>query len=271
MRSEILLLLSLTACGQMFAQDPAIASGGTINGASFQVGQAVAAGSLVSIFGSNLASSVQSADSIPLSTSLGGATVTFQSDSASFTAPLLFAQPGTSSQINAQVPWELTPAAGETQTVNVVVTRDGVASAASPVTLTTAAPGLFAFGTNAVAVNNSDGTLAWATGAVAGVNSHPAKAGDFLILYATGLGPVDSSIEDGHNSLDKLRNTVTLPTVLIGGVPATVLFSGLSPQFVGVNQLNIQVAEGTPVGTVPIQIQMNGITSPNTITMAVSQ
>jgi uncharacterized protein (TIGR03437 family) len=60
--------------------------------------------------------------------------------------------------------------------------------------------------------------------------------------------------------------------VLIGNVPAQVVFSGLSPQFVGVNQINVAVPAGTPVGNnVPLQIQIGGLTSTNQVTIAVSQ
>jgi uncharacterized protein (TIGR03437 family) len=65
---------------------------------------------------------------------------------------------------------------------------------------------------------------------------------------------------------------VTTPTVLIGNVPAQVLFSGLTPQYPGVYQLNVIVATGTPPGNaVPLQIRMNGVTSRNDVTIAVSQ
>jgi uncharacterized protein (TIGR03437 family) len=60
--------------------------------------------------------------------------------------------------------------------------------------------------------------------------------------------------------------------VLIGGVPAQVQFSGLSPQFVALNQINVQVPNGvTPSGAVPIQIKIGGVTTSNKVTIAVSQ
>jgi hypothetical protein len=58
-----------------FAQTPAVSSGGVVNAASFAQGQAVVPGSLVSIFGTNLAAGLAQADSIPLSNSLNGASV----------------------------------------------------------------------------------------------------------------------------------------------------------------------------------------------------
>jgi len=263
MRSLRVFLLCAAAAGLAHAQTPNVANNGILNGASFQVGQPIAAGSLISIFGTGLASSVAQADTIPLSNSLGGVTVEFVNGNTSMKAPMLYAQPdgqNVSSQINAQIPWEIiTP--GTTQTVNVVVTNNGVSSAPAPVTVAPFSPGVFASNGLAISVN-SDGTLTWAAGAVPGLTTHAAKAGDVLIVYADGLGAVDNAVADGHNSLDQIRHTLTTPIVTIGGISAQVIFSGLSPQFVGVNQLNIKVPDNAPVGNnVPLQIQIGGITT----------
>ena len=58
------------------AQTPSVASGGVLNAASFDRGMPVSPGALISIFGSNLAATTALADSIPLSTVLGGVKVT---------------------------------------------------------------------------------------------------------------------------------------------------------------------------------------------------
>jgi uncharacterized protein (TIGR03437 family) len=63
---------------------------------------------------------------------------------------------------------------------------------------------------------------------------------------------------------------VTLPTVLIGNVPAQVPFSGLTPQFPGVYQLNVAVPQVPAGNSVPLQIQMSGITSPANAVIALS-
>lgn len=251
------------------AQTPTVAAGGILNGASFAKGQAVTPGSLITIFGSQLALRVAQADTIPLSTSLGGVTVTFVSDSKSVAAPMLFVNPDPSSQINAQVPWDIVPP-GSSATVNVVVNRDGVDSAPAPVSIGPFSPGIFASNGRAIAVNG-DGTLAWPSGIISGLNTHPIKVGDVMIVYATGLGAVDSAIGNGQASLDKLRQTLVKPIVMVGGLQAEVLFSGLSPQFVGVNQLNVMIPNITPGDNVPIQIQLGGLTSPDGITMAVTK
>jgi uncharacterized protein (TIGR03437 family) len=55
----------------------------------------------------------------------------------------------------------------------------------------------------------------------------------------------------------------------MGGVPAEVLFSGLSPQFAGVYQVNAQTPGGAaPGGAVPVQLMIGSVTSADTLTIA---
>jgi uncharacterized protein (TIGR03437 family) len=138
-----------------------------------------------------------------------------------------------------------------------------VASPPVSVALAAAAPGFFMVtgGTQAIAVNNSDGTLAAAPGSIQGLTTRAARAGEVLIVYATGLGAVTPSVQSGFTSADALRSAVAAPVVMIGGVAASVAFAGLAPQFVGVNQLNIVVPDGVAPGpAVPIAIRSGTIT-----------
>ena len=254
-----------------YAQQPVVAAGGVLNAASNAKGVSVSAGSLVSIYGTSLAAGLAQADSIPLSTKLGSVNVTFDN----IPAPLLYVN-NAPQQINAQIPWEL---AGKTST-QVVVTNGGTASAPMSVPLTSAAPGIFSVGSGigqAIAYGNSDGQLAAPVGiyASAGLQTHPAKIGDptTLVILATGLGPVNPPVQTGNNALDgQVHQCTSVPTVLVGNVPAQVVFAGMTPQFVGVYQINIIIQPGTPTGdAVPLQLQMNGITTTNQVTIAVSQ
>ncbi len=81
---------------------------------------------------------------------------------------------------------------------------------------------------------------------------------------------MDSPVADGNNSLDKLRKNVVTPIVMIGGVTAEVQFSGLSPQFVGVNQMNVKVPNSAPGDDVSLQIQAGGMTTTDQLKMAVA-
>ena len=256
------LLLVAAASVAAYAQTPVVSSGGVSNAANGL--SPVTPGSLVSIYGTNLASGLAQADSIPLSTTLNNVSVTFNG----VAAPLLFVSTG---QINAQLPWNVL-SSGTTGTANVVVTRNNQPSAPQSLSVGPFSPGIFAIGNIAVAIN-PDGSIAAPPGAIPGITTKPAKIGDpgGLVILCTGLGAVDSTPANGAASLDKLRTATTTPTVMIGGKAATVVFAGLSPQFVGVNQINVAIPAGTQTGdAVPLQVSLGGVTTSATVTIAVS-
>ena len=259
---KLLIGFVTLACIGAYAQTPAVTSGGISNAANGIT--PVAPGALVSIYGTNLSSDLAVSDTIPLSTTLNGVSVTFNG----VQAPLLFVSGG---QINAQLPGNVL-SSGLSGTANVVVTRNGTASAPQSFQVGPFSPGIFAINNIAVAING-DGSIAAPAGAIPGINTRPAKIGDplGLVILCTGLGAVDSAPANGAASLDKLRTATTTPSVLIGGKAAQVVFAGLSPQFVGVNQINVAIPAGTPTGNaVPIQISLGSITTSDTIVIAVS-
>jgi uncharacterized protein (TIGR03437 family) len=263
----VIVIAAILSLGAAAWAQPAIANGGILNGASFAKGQAVAAGSLVSIFGTNLSTTTASASSVPLSTSLGGVSVTFNN----IASPLIFVSHSAANgdQINAQVPYEL---AGSSSAQ--VVVNDGTASAPQTVQLAAQAPGIFFIGNGqAVAYGNTDFAFAAPTGSIPGVAAHPAKIQDpqTLVILTTGLGAVDPAIATGAGDPTTVHKTTATPVVTVGGVNAQVVFSGIAPGFPGVYQINIIVPAGAPTGNaVPLQIQMGGITTSNQITIAVS-
>jgi len=264
MKSFWSLILTAACASLALAQTPVIATNGTINGASFATGQAVAPGSLVSIFGTELAASLTQNDTIPLSTTLNNVSVTINN----IPAGLYFVSAG---QVNAQIPWDVLPTGTTSGTASVVIKRGNTSSAAQTVNIVPVAPGIFFLsdaGGWAIAIN-PDGTLAAPAGAIAGLTTHPAKAGDGIAIYATGLGAVDPTVANGAASLDKLRTAKVTPGVLVGGKSATVLFAGLTPQFPGVNQVNFAVPTGLTAGPVPLQLQAGGITTSDAVKMAV--
>jgi len=273
----VLLMVGGTAA---YSQTPVISTGG-IGVASGTPGiQSVAPGSLISIYGTELAASLSQADSIPLSNNLGTVSVKINNISA----PLLFVSTG---QINAQLPWEVMPVlpAGTNGTAQVVVTRNGVSSAPVSFQVSAAAPGIFTtqFGIGqAIAYGNSDGIIAAPAGSIPGLTTHPAKPNDpgTLVILATGLGPVDSTVKTGDVPSVITSKTLTTPVVMVGGKQAQVVFSGLVGRdgtgkafgFVGVYQLNVILAADTPTGpAIPLQIVMNGITTSDKVTIAVGQ
>jgi uncharacterized protein (TIGR03437 family) len=248
-----------------FAQTPTVSQGGVVNSASFDKTMPVAPGSLISIFGSNLTATTTTADTVPLSTNLGNVSVTING----VAAPIHDIFHGSSfDQLNVQLPF-----ATVSGTAQVIVTNNSQSSASTPIQVGPFSPGIFVFNAAtqqiAIAVNNADSSLAAPAGSIPGLTTHPAKAGDVLIIYADGLGSVTPTIKDGFASTDTTRNTDTKPVVMVGGMPVQVLFSGLST-FVGVDQINIMLPVGTPTGSaVPIQIQVGGLLSSSSATIAV--
>ena len=72
----------------------------------------------------------------------------------------------------------------------IVVTRNGTASAAQSFQVGQFSPGIFSvqFGVGQAIAINLDGSLAAPSGSIPGLATHPAKAGDTIIILATGLG-----------------------------------------------------------------------------------
>ena len=253
--SGVSILLNTTPFNSVTAVD---------NGASFAQGQPVAPGSLVSVFGTGFLSdsSMFYAGSIPLPTSLGGGvSVTFNG----IPAPLLFVS---ATQINAQVPWDVVPGAAA-GTATAIVTANGTAFPAFQFQVGLIQPAIFSLPSGQAVAINADGSLAGSAGSIPGAAPHPATVGDPLVILGTGLGAVTPSDGNGVGSLDALRKATTRPTVLIGGVPAEVSFAGLSPQFVGVNQINVVVPKIATPGVLPIQINSGGVLTSDKITIAV--
>ena len=256
------LLLCLMAAFPLMSQTPVISNPGVVNSVTLDNSQPIAPGSIVTIFGSQLASTNATADSVPLSTSISGVSVTFNGVAAAvrLVSPTL---------ISVQTPWETST----TGNASVVVTRNNVPSNAVNVAVAQFSPGIYAIGNLsrsdlALAVN-SDGSLAQPVGIIPGLTSHPAQPDDTLMLLATGLGPVDSAIANGAASSDMVRNAVTQPQVMVSGIGATVGSAVLSANFVGAYQVQITVPGG--VGTsdaAPVKLQIGGASSPVTTTIA---
>lgn len=255
MRARILLFSSwlLVASGAASAQIT-VAGGG--------LGQSsVAPGALISIFGSGLASSLAVASSATLSTTLGDVqSVTVNGVSA----PILSIS---ANQITAQVPWEVTAGSA-----NVMVTNGGGALGPANVQVSQYAPALMALGgwTPQALALNADGSFTAPAMLIPGATAHPATAGDTIALYATGLGPLDQAPPpDGFSSSDMARNTSSPVSVTMGGMPATVVSAVLSPQYVGVYQINVTVPPGVTGAAVGLQLSIGGAQSPaNTATIA---
>jgi uncharacterized protein (TIGR03437 family) len=147
-----------------------------------------------------------------------------------------------------------------------VITNHG--TVAAMVNMASISPALFTYLLQgrfyADALFATDYAYVAAVGAIPGVTSRPAKAGDYILLFATGLGQTNPPYPVGQ----VLTAACPVPdlskvSVLIGGQPALVHFAGMT--YAGVFQVNIQVPNGIPAGDQPIVLGVAGQASLPTV------
>jgi uncharacterized protein (TIGR03437 family) len=232
----------------------AVYPGGVVHAASFAPAAPLAPGSIISVFGANLAPSPAGASTLPLPKTLAGASLQV----GGYEAPLFYSSGG---QINAQLPFEV---AAATRPQLIVKGADFV-TVPETITVAAARPGIF--------TTNQQGT---GQGMIMDVanrlvdSTNPAKAGDVVVVYCTGLGATNPAVRSGEAApASPLAKVVTPVTVTIGGQPAVVQFAGLTPGFVGLYQVNAQIPAGvTPSAAVSLVLSQDGVPS-NTVTLGV--
>ncbi len=200
---------------------PALGSGGVVNAASYQPGP-VAPGSLITLFGQNLAQTIATAPSYPLPLSLAGSSLTING----IPAPIYYASP---SQIDAQVPYEVAPGPA-----TAILTVGGVALPDIAFTVQPTAPGLFM--TTAIPV----------AGAVT--------------LYGTGQGAVDNPVATGAAaSGSPPSQPMADVTATLAGQPIQISSIALAPHVAGVFEVSFQIPNLAP-GDYPFTIAIGGVT-----------
>jgi uncharacterized protein (TIGR03437 family) len=212
-------------------------------------------GSWVSIYGANLASGATIWNG-NFPTSLGGTSVTVDNK----LAYLWYVSP---TQINLQAPDDT--AAGP---VNVVVAT-GTGSASSTVTLAAYGPSFSLLDAKHVAgvivTPNGSGAYGGGTYDLVGpsgafsFNTRPVKAGETLILYGVGFGPTSPRVPAGQ-AFSGTAPTTSPVTITIGGVSASVAFSGITEA--GLYQFNLTVPAGTGSGDRALAATVNGVQTP---------
>jgi len=256
-RPSIPLMLSISLLASAFllflpgASDSAPAAANSlridalVNSGNFAVGSPVAPGTIVSLFGAGFTSATAVAAATPLPASLGGINVTING----VAAPLFFVSPN---QINLQMPFELSGS----QAAVVVNTAAGSSSLSVP--LTAASPAIFTVlsnGSGPGAITHADGSLI--------TRDNPVQSGETIIIYATGLGPVNPAVKSGAAAPGppNFAQLSTTPRVLIDGQDASIAFAGLAPGQVALYQINAQVPRNLKSPYPPITIQASGATS----------
>jgi uncharacterized protein (TIGR03437 family) len=231
---------------------PSIKATGIVNAASLTPGP-VAPGSIVAAFGSFGLNSPFSSSGYPLPPILSGLAL---KAGDGYPVPLFFAS---AAQVNIQLPWELV---GQTQS-SLTAAMGGQTSAPQSIDLTPFAPGIFRM--------NDQGQGAILDASYRLVDrSNPTTSHAIIQIYCTGLGAVTNRPASGAAApFDPLAETLEKPSILIGGAPAPVIYSGLTPGSAGLYQVNVEVPDGVPKGpAVPLTLTIGGAAS-NTVTIAV--
>ncbi len=89
----------------------------------------------------------------------------------------------------------------------------------------------------------------------------PAKPGEILSLFATGLGPTRPGVDPGAPFTTNPLQTVNSPVeVIVNGAPAEVLYAGGYPGAVDGYQVNFRLPSGITPGQASLQISVAWIT-----------
>lgn len=241
---------------QQAAQNPPVLSGAPL-GVGTLAPDKFAPGDLILVRGTNIADGAASSPSAGFQQPLAGASLLVGGKNAS----LLYVDAG---QAIGVVPFGL-PVNTQQQ---VVVQRDNALGTPVPVNIAATHP----------VILTKDGSgqgqaLIYKSGTLADA-AHPANPGDTLVIYCSGLGPVDAN--------GVATNT---PTVMLGGVPSVVGYAGtartgdypsggaptllgvVSAALGGLYQINVTVPGGLAGGPVAVTVASADQISPPGVTL----
>ena len=261
-RTHLLMAGLLLSAGLAGAQTPAITSVG--NGASYDT--KLAPGGYFVAFGTNLGPATIATNALPYKGDAGGTSVKFTpvAGGTAIDAWMYYAAAG---QISGILP--STAAPGD---YNMTVSF-GATSAPFKVTVLDHNFGIFTTaqsGSGPAIVQNytSDSEQpvnGFTTVSVNGTQFAPAIAGKTkaLVLWGTGLGASPTPDNQGSGTANDLRGPNLSASVLIGGTEYQVdLYAGRSPQFPGIDQINVTLPANALQGCiVSLQVKVNGAVS----------
>jgi uncharacterized protein (TIGR03437 family) len=224
---------------------PMILPGGVVNNFFPQSGAPIAPGTAIHIFGSAFGKGTAQGtlSGGRLSTNLQGVSVKI----GGIDAPLYYSSGG---QINAMAPAELQPHRQH----QVIVYVNGVYSKPETINVAPARPGIATFPDNKVIAQDANYNLVTA--------QNPAHRGDMIILYLTGMGATVPPVATGVPApRSPLAEVMLKPQVTIDGTPAQVVFAGLSPDSVGLYQINVVIPPGAKAGDLTVVVTQNSVSA----------
>jgi uncharacterized protein (TIGR03437 family) len=188
---------------------------------------AVAPGGLIQITGHNFTANGESAQDLPLPTSLAGICATVNN----IPVPLFAVDSGL---IQAQLPFN---AAGQG---SLVIRASGGTSA--PFSFNVFSSAMAIFRTASAGPNTGLPTMYRAANWQVVTLTNAIRPNDTLIIFATGLGGTSPAVQNGYPApSDPLAYAATVPTIELQGAQLGVQFAGLVPGLVGVYQINAVV------------------------------
>jgi uncharacterized protein (TIGR03437 family) len=202
------------------------------NAASYRLGDIVSPGQIVIVFGAELSPATEPARGLPLPATLQGVTVTV----SGLPAPLFFVSPG---QINFQVPADLP--LGEA----ILTIRRNTQTVERRLRVIRSTPAIFTANGDGrgqpVIVHAADYSLVTA--------DHPARPGEYLVVFCTGLGATTPSVRDGDPApLAPVPLQGSLDVVIGSRLVDVTTYAGLAPGFAGLYQVNFKLRDNEPPG-----------------------
>jgi uncharacterized protein (TIGR03437 family) len=237
-------------CFGQFGGPPYVSA--VVNSASYS-GASIPQGAIVTIFGANLGpDTLVRAHSYPLPEQLGGTSVNIDVGAQKFSCPMIYAS---SYQVAVIVPSNV-----PVGSVTLTVTYFELTSFGTSITVSSSAFGIYSTSSSGI----GPGVI---TGAdyVSKSFKHPARPGEVLILWGTGLGPVqggDSTPEPGKN----FPNV----EVFVGSSAARVSYAGRSGCCAGLDQIAFKVPDSTLGCFVPVAVRTGGVIVSNFVTVPIS-
>ena len=256
-------MVAVNQAGGAVAGTPFISAGGVVNTASYAPGGApngsLAQGSYFTIYGSDLGpESGVKADAYPLPKTLGGVAVRIVSGSTTYDAPLVFVSKG---QINAIIPSTVPVGSAK-----LTIVYGGKTSIEAPIIVAKTSVGVFFQRVNgkdlAIAQN-----VASATDYPLNLPGVPAKPGQIVILWVTGMGPITGKDDGAPGGGDMASVPVT---ITVSGIAAPRLYAGRQPETAAVDNIYFTVPSGISYGCqVPVAVTAGGVIA-NTTYIAIT-
>ena len=203
--------------------------------APFTVG--VSRGGFIALYGNNLAPDTAEDSSTP--TTLGGVQV------------LINGRPAPIYYVRSDVMLAIVPFATTGTVASIQVVNNGVPSDTRTVRVKDGTPGIYTFPAGgvgyAIAQHVQDNSYSRS------LPQNPARPGEMILLYLTGLGDVNPPVADGMPApLNPPSSAVISPVVLVDGDPAKVGFAGLMPGSIGlIRHHHHHTRHRRPRGSIP--------------------